>query len=116
MGAFFFFLWDEKEDARAEAKRTGVSVHFGQLMTYELAQRLQKMKGRIVYWGACAKDEHGAAVVYQELGANPTSGTGTQRTFCIRILARSSSSAADAVKVYVQALLSEMGAFAMVSP
>ena len=72
----------EKEDVRAEAKRTGVSVHFGQLMTipsskfYELAQHLQKMKGRIVYRGDCAKDEHGAAAVYQELGANPTSVQG----------------------------------------
>ena len=40
----------EKEDVRAEAKKTGVSVHFGQLMTiasikfWELAQHLQKMK------------------------------------------------------------------------
>ena len=44
----------EKEEVRAEAKRTGVSVHFGQLMTiasikfFELAQHLHKMKGRIV--------------------------------------------------------------------
>ena len=69
----------EKEDVRAEAKRTGVSVHFGQLMTiasikfWELAQHLQKMKGRIVYRGDCAKDENGAAAVYQELGANLSS-------------------------------------------
>ena len=54
---------------RAEAKRTGVSVHFGQLVTiasikfYELTQH-RKMKGRIVYGGDCAKDEHGAAAVY----------------------------------------------------
>ena len=34
------------------------------------------MKGRIVYRGDCAKDEHGAAAVYQELGANPTSVQG----------------------------------------
>ena len=72
--------WDlgsvrEKEDVRKEAKASGVSVHFGQLMTiasikfYELADHLHKMKGRIVYRGDCAKDEHGAAAVYQELGA-----------------------------------------------
>ena len=64
----------EKEDVRKEAKASGVSVHFGQLMTiasikfYELADHLHKMKGRIVYRGDCAKDEHGAAAVYQELG------------------------------------------------
>ena len=48
--------WDlgsvrEKEDVRKEAKASGVSVHFGQLMTiasikfYELADHLHKMKG-----------------------------------------------------------------------
>ena len=102
----------EKEDVRAEAKRTGVSVHFGQLMTiasikfYELAEHLQKMKGRIVYRGDCAKDEHGAAAVYQELGANPTSVQGLNTCLAYGSLPGNSSSAADAVKAYVQALLS----------
>lgn len=75
--------WDETSvrehaDVKAEAKSSGVSVHFGQLMTiasikfYQLAQHLQKKKGRIVYRGDCAKDENGVAAVYQELGANPT--------------------------------------------
>lgn len=65
----------EYQDVEDEAKKSGVPVHFGQLMTiasikfYELAQHLQKMKGRIVYRGDCAKDEHGAAAVYQELGS-----------------------------------------------
>ena len=55
----------EKEDVRAEAKRIDVSVHFGQLMTiaslkfFELAQHLQKIKGRIVHRGDCAEDENG---------------------------------------------------------
>jgi hypothetical protein len=73
---------EKKEDVRKEAKASGISVHFGQLMTiaslkfYELADHLHKMKGRIVYRGDCAKDEHRAAAVYQELGANPTSAQG----------------------------------------
>ena len=102
----------EKEDVRAEAKRTGVSVHFGQLMTiasikfFGLAQHLQKMKGRIVYRGDCAKDEHGAAAVYQELGANPTSVQGLNACLAYGSLPGNSSSAADAVKACVQALLS----------
>ena len=102
----------EKEDVRAEAKKTGVSVHFGQLMTiasikfYELAQHLQKMKGRIVYRGDCARDEHGAAAVYQELGANPTSVQGLNACLAYGSLPGHSASAADAVKAYVQALLS----------
>ena len=50
----------EKEDVRKEAKASGVSVHFGQLMTiasikfYELADHLHKMNARIVYRGDCA--------------------------------------------------------------
>ena len=50
-------------------------MHFGQLMTiasikfYELAKHLQKVEGRIVFRGDCAKDEAGAPAVYQELGA-----------------------------------------------
>jgi hypothetical protein len=64
------------------------------------------MKGRIVYRGNCAKDEHGAAAVYQELGANPTSVQGLSACLAYASLPGHSSSAADAVKAYVQALLS----------
>ena len=48
-------------------RRTGTKVHFGTLMSaasikfWELAKHLQKVKGRIVYRGDCAKDEEGAA-------------------------------------------------------
>ena len=72
----------EFEDVRSESRKSGMKVHFGKLMTiasikfYELAKHLQKMKGRIVYRGDCAKDEEGAAAVYRELGANPTSVQG----------------------------------------
>ena len=112
VGTWSFDSVREKEDVRAEAKRTGVSVYFGQLMTiasikfFELAQHLQKMKDRIVYRGDCAKDEHGAAAVYQELGANPTSDQGLNACLVYGSLPGNSSSAADAVKAYVQALLS----------
>ena len=89
-----------------------MSVHFGQLMTiasikfYELADHLHKMKGRIVYRGDCAKDEHGAAAVYQELGANPTSVQGLNACLAYGSLPGNRATAADAVKAYVQALLS----------
>ena len=108
--------WDlnsvrEQADVRSEAKRTGVSVHFGQLMTiasikfFELAQHLQKMKGRIVYRGDCAKDEHGAAAVYQELGANPTSVQGLNACIAYGSMPGNCATAADAIKAYVQAYL-----------
>eukprot|EP00435_Cladocopium_sp_Y103_P040886 s2774_g11.t1 len=102
----------EKEEVRKEAKASGVSVHFGQLMTiasikfYELAEHLHKMKGRIVYRGDCAQDEHGAAAVYQELGASPTSVQGLNACLAYGSLPGNRATAADAVKAYVQALLS----------
>ena len=76
-------VWDsstvrEKAEVAAQARQSGIKVHFGQLMTiasikfYELAKHLQKVKTR----GDCAKDEAGAPVVCQELGANPTSVQG----------------------------------------
>ena len=109
-------VWDEQNprefaDVQAEARRTGTKVHFGKLMSiasikfYELAQHLQKMKGRIVYRGDCAKDEEGAAAVYRELGANPTSVQGLNACMAYGALPGHTTTAADAVKAYVQALL-----------
>ena len=108
--------WDlssvrEQDDVRSEAKATGTSVHFGQLMTiasikfHELAKHLQKVKGRIVYRGDAAKDELGFAAVYQELGANPTSVQGLNATLAYGSIPGNGLSAADAVKAYVQAFL-----------
>ena len=72
---------------------------------YELAKHLQKVKGRIVYRGDCAKDEEGAAAVYRELGANPTSVQGLNACVAYGALPGNATSAADAIKAYVQALL-----------
>ena len=80
-------VWDETNpqehaSVQAKARRTGTKVHFEKLMSiasikfWELAKHLQKVKGRIVYRGDCAKDEEGAAAVYRELGASPTSVQG----------------------------------------
>ena len=108
--------WDlnsvrEYDQVAAEARRSSIKVHFGQLMSLasvkfaELAKHLQKMKGRIVYRGDCAKDEHGAAAVYQELGANPTSVQGLNNCLAYGSLPGNSTTTADAIKAYVQALL-----------
>ena len=109
-------VWDEtnpKEyaDVQKEAKSSGAKVHFGRLMTivsikfYELAKHLQKLKGRIVYRGDCAKDEYEAAAVYQELGANPTSVQGLNNCLAYGALQGHATTTADAIKAYVQALL-----------
>ena len=63
------------------------------------------MKGRIVYRGDCAKDEYGAAAVYQELGANPTSVQGLNACLAYGSLPGNLAMAADAIKAYVQAYL-----------
>ena len=53
-GAWEYESVREKEHVRAEAKASGISVHFGKLMAiapikfYELAKELPKKKGRIV--------------------------------------------------------------------
>ena len=109
-------VWDEQrprefKDVQSEARTSGTKVHFGKLMTiasikfYELAKHLQKVKGRIVYRGDCAKDEEGAAAVYRELGANPTSVQGLNACLAYGALPGHATSAADAIKAYVQALL-----------
>ena len=109
-------VWDEQrprefKDVQSEARASGTKVHFGKLMTiasikfYELAKHLQKVKGRIVYRGDCAKDEEGAAAVYRELGANPTSVQGLNACMAYGALPGNATSAADAIKAYVQALL-----------
>ena len=108
--------WDENnprefEDVRSESRKSGIKVHFGKLMTiasikfYELAKHLQKMKGRIVYQGDCAKDQEGAAAVYRELGANPTSVQGLDACMAYRALPGHQTTTADAIKAYVQAYL-----------
>ena len=108
--------WDlnsvrEFAEVKEEAKKSGISVHFGQLMSiasikfWELAKHLQKVKGRIVYRGDCAKDEHGAAAVYQELGANPTSVQGLNACIAYGSAPGNICTAADAIKAYVQAFL-----------
>ena len=108
--------WDENhlrelEELHSESRKSGVKVHFGKLMTiasiqfYELARHLQKMKGRIVYRGNCAKDEEGAAAVYRELGANPTLVRGLNVCMAYGALPGNQTTTADAIKAYVQAYL-----------
>ena len=63
------------------------------------------MNGRIVYRDDSAKDEEGAAAVYRELGANPTSIQGLNACMAYRALPRNATTTADAIKAYVQAFL-----------
>ena len=71
----------------------------------ELAKHLQVHKGRLVYRGDCAKDEWGAAALYQEMAVSPTSVQTTNATIAYGMLPGNDLSTADAVKAYVQAHL-----------
>ena len=91
-----------------------MTIHLGSLMSIcsikfaELAKSLQIYKGRLVYRGDCAKDEWGAAALYQEMAASPTSVTTTNSTIAYGTLPGNCITTADAVKAYVQAhLMSE---------
>ena len=101
----------EQEAMKTEARRTGMTFHLGSLMSIcsikfaELAKHLQIYKGRLVYRGDCAKDEWGAAALYQERAASPTSVATTNSTIAYGTLPGHSITTADAVKAYAQAHL-----------
>ena len=108
--------WDlgsvrECDAVREEAKKKGVKIHLGNLMSIcsikfaELARDLQILKGRIVYRGDCAKDEWGAAAIYQELAASPTSIQAANSNIAYGLFPGNKTTTADAVKAYVQSAL-----------
>ncbi len=108
--------WDmssvrEAEALKREAQSSGSKVHLGSLMSIcsikfaELAEHLQILKGRIVYRGDSARDEWGAAAIYQELNASPTSIQAANATIAYGCFPGNKVTSADAVKAYVQAHL-----------
>ena len=108
--------WDEDnprelEDIRRESRQPGMKIHIDKLITiaivksYELAKHLQKMKGRIICRGDCAKDEEGAAAVYRELGANSLSVWGLNACMAYGALPGNATTTADAIKTYIKAFL-----------
>ena len=108
--------WDlstvtERCDQIANAKAKGIKIHLGQLMSIcsekfaELAEHLRVLKGRIVFRGDIVKDQEGAAAVFQDLAANPTSVAGINNNIAYGMIPGHKTSTADAVKAYVQSLL-----------
>ena len=59
----------------------------------------------MVYRGDCARDEWGAAAIYQEMSASPTSIQATNANIAYGMLPGHKETSADAVKAYVQSLL-----------
>ena len=101
----------EKEDVIKESKHTGVSIHLGQLMSIcsekfsEMAEHLRVLKGRIVYRGDIGRDENGAAAIYQDMAASPTSVQGLNACLAYGSIRGHKVTAADAIKAYVQSTL-----------
>ena len=82
----------EKADLVAETTNSGTKIHLGDLLTIcsikfsEMAQKFWKYKGRICFSGDCVRDQDGAAAVFQELSASPTSVSDANSTICYGLL------------------------------
>ena len=72
---------------------------------WEMAVEMHKHKGRIVFRGDNAKDEHGALAIYQEMAASPTTVQSANCNLAYGCLPGHKTTQADAVRAYVQSLL-----------
>ena len=108
--------WDvstviEKDQLLAEARQKGTEIHVGDLMSicsikfFECPREQWKYKGRICFRGDSVKDATGAAAVFQELSASPTSIQTANANIAYGLLPGHSSQTSDAPKAYCQSLL-----------
>ena len=72
---------------------------------WECDPRKHKYKGRICFRGDSVKDQDGAAAVFQELTASPTTVQSANSNIAYGCLEGNETQQADAVRAYVQALL-----------
>ena len=100
-----------RADLIANSKALGIKRHFGELITicsikyFERSEEYWKYKGRIVFRGDVVKDEYGAAAVFQELSASPTTVQSANPNLAYGCLLGNKTTQADAVRAYIQALL-----------
>mgnify|MGYP003332317116 FL=1 len=66
---------------------------------------LHRYKGRICFRGDCAKDEHGKAAAYQDLGASPAGIFSINSNIAYGCCPGNVTTASDAITAYLQALL-----------
>ena len=108
--------WDkttvkEHSDLVSDAKARNVQVHIGKLMAIcsekfsEREAQYRVLKGRIVFRGDICKDALGAAAVFQDLSASPTSIHSLNLNLCYGAIKGHSTTCADAVDAYVQSEL-----------
>ena len=108
--------WDldsvrEKDEVVKDARKKNAKTHIGSLMAIcsekfaELEEQFRILKGRVDYRSDSAKNEEGAAAVYQNLSASPTSIQGMNANIAYGRIPGHKTTSADAVKAYVQATL-----------
>ena len=108
--------WDpstvvEREVLVSKAKADRQEIHIGDLMSicsikfFECPREQWKYKGRICFRGDSVKDATGAAAVFQELTASPTSIQSANANIAFGLLPGHRSETSDAPKAYCQSLL-----------
>ena len=110
--------WDVKAvKPRAEvekrARDKGIVVHFGELMALchlknaELAEFLQRYKGRIVFRGDGVKDADGFYAVFTEQGASASHMSATKFVDTVAHFPGNTGEDSDAIGAYTQILLAD---------
>ena len=99
-----------KDDLIARSIKMRTPIHLGDLLTICGIKHWEdpschKYKGRICYQGNCGKDEFGKAAVYQDLSSSPTSMFDANANLAYGACPGHVSTAADAVRAYVQSIL-----------
>ena len=105
--------WDpkqvrEKSDVKAESDKSGIPVHFADLMALcflknvDLAKRQQTYKGRVVLRGDNIKDKEGYQAVFTEQGASAPQMVGAKSLDACARMPGMAGSAADAIPAYTQ--------------
>jgi len=108
--------WDEstvieKDELLARTRAQAETIHVGELMTIcsikfaEMPANQQKYKGRVVFRGDITRDQYGAAAVFQELAASPTSIQDANSNLAYGRLPGNKTTQADAIRAYVQSEL-----------
>ena len=98
----------EKSDVKAESEKTGLPVHFADLMALcflknaELAKHLHKYKGRVVLRGDNIKDGEGYRAAFTEQGASASQMVGAKSLDACARMPGMAGSAADAISAYTQ--------------
>ena len=103
-----------KYEVQERAKKSGKTVHFGDLMELvhrkhaELEEKFHAYKGRVVFRGDNVKDEHGGFAVFTEQGTSASHLAAAKAVDAVARLPGCSGSDSDAIGAYTQVRLDKM--------